>query len=369
VVALSTIPFAQLLIQMRFRTIAGLSVFTTTLDMALRVLLAWLGCGAFSLALPLVISALARTCFLWAIAPARVRLNPALDQWKHLIGDSSRLTAATFCGQVVRQGDYLILGMLASEAVVGLYFFAFNLSMVSFYLFAEGLVHVLYPALTSLQYDTARQANAFLRAAKVLTAIVIPVCLVQSAVAAPFVRFVFDPKWEPAIPLVQWLSIGMALRSVGVPAMLLLRSQGRFGTYMVLNLVFVLLFFPLATIGLLTGGVVGLAAFVALYYILESLLYGYAALSFAGKSWRDLVGIFIAPILGSATAISLALLLLHTAKPMAAGSAWDMLSCLFIGSASFVGYVAFLHVFAGQLLSDVIANVLRRIAPRTVSQE
>ena len=51
-----------------------------------------------------------------------------LRRWRHLISDSGLLLVATFFYTVVGQGDYFMLGILHSETVVGIYYFAFNLS-------------------------------------------------------------------------------------------------------------------------------------------------------------------------------------------------------------------------------------------------
>ena len=45
------------------------------------------------------------------------------------MGDSGLLFLCSIFNTLLAQGDYMVLGIVHSAAVVGIYFFAFNLSM------------------------------------------------------------------------------------------------------------------------------------------------------------------------------------------------------------------------------------------------
>ena len=57
-----------------------------------------------------------------------------------------------------------------------------------------------------------------MRSARQLALVGVPLCLMQVAMADPGIRALFAPKWYPAIPVLQILSLGAALRVLGMPA-------------------------------------------------------------------------------------------------------------------------------------------------------
>src|SRR5205814_1655408 len=170
----------------------------------------------------------ARTIALWIAErpPARWRLQ--LRRWRYLTGDSGVLLLTAALGMLVTQGDYLIMGLFHEPPTVGLFYFAFNLSMQTFTLLSVNLGGVLFPALSKLEADRPRQVAAFVRAARGFASIAVPFCLLQAVLSAPGMRLVFTAKWLPAIAELQVLSLAMAMRSVSVPAVGLAAAQGRF---------------------------------------------------------------------------------------------------------------------------------------------
>ena len=195
-----------------------------------------------------------------------IRLAPQVRRWRFMIGDSGLIIASWFFYLIITQGDYMILGILHPAYIVGIYFFAFNLSIQAVSIFTINVWGVLVPALTRLTDQPRRQLEAFLAASRMLAVAGVPVSLLVGAAADPAIHLFFAPKWQPAIRVVEVLSIGMTLMLVGAPAVSLLQARGRFRTMLKLAAGFALVFVILVTIGAYIGAALSVAVAVGILY-------------------------------------------------------------------------------------------------------
>jgi len=314
-------PYARMQNELRFRALATIGITSIALMTSLQVLLAWLGFGAYSWIIPLPVRFLYRTVFVWILAPTRIRRSPQLRRWRYLMPDGLRLITSDLLRTVVHQGDYMILGLFFSTTVVGVYYFAYTLSTQTIQLLTMNLAKVLFPALSSLQLDINRQRDAFLRAAKTLTAAGVPICLLQVALAEPFIYLVFQEKWYPSIIVLQVLCLGMPLRLVLETSESMIKAQGRFGTFVVLSAACAATFLGLVYVAARIADEQNAGLTVAVAVAVSMLIFGplhvYIAIRPAGGRWRDVLGVYAAPGVSGIIAVGLAwaLSLLIPAEP------------------------------------------------------
>lgn len=287
---LGIVPTAKLQTQLRFRLLALVAWVSGVGQMVLTILLAWMHLGAYSFAIARVVSVgLATAIVWWAARGVRVRRQPQMKRWRFLITDSSVLFAAAFITCAIHQGGSILLGLLQSKEAVGLYLFAYNLSLQSIQLISLNLDGVLFPTLSKLKDDVKRQTQAFVRATSALAAIAVPLCFLQAAGAEPVLKLFFDPKWYDAIPIIQLLSIGMAITASCVSASSVILAQGRFKTYLAQCVVAGLLFFAIVGYGAWAGEATGTAAGAAVYYFVTSVIVFCLAVRPAGGGIMDMV--------------------------------------------------------------------------------
>lgn len=311
--ALSIVPSAQLQIQLRFRAIALIGSGQAIGTMCLSVLLAKLGYGPYSFVLPQVVTSAIGVTVLWLTVKPPVRWNLQWRRWRYLIPDSGLLFTTSLLMMVTMQGDYIILGLRHTPHEVGIYFFAFNLSLQVISLFTGNIGNVLFPVLTKLQDDPARQTDAFLKAIKLLALLGVPACLLQAALADPLIRALFAEKWHPAIPLLQILSLGMAMRVVAFPSISLLKAQGRFQKLLRLYIFYAVIFLLLAMAGAFAGGSTGVAIAVSIYSAIIGAVSPYLVIRPAGRNWHDIGTVYAIPLaagmaaVGTATGLAMAI--------------------------------------------------------------
>ncbi len=301
--ALTIVPEAKLQAEMRFRLLAGIELTQVAGAMLATVLLAWAGLGALAFVLPRPILRLLQLVITLRAARPRLRPRPQLRRWRWLVGDSLRLLVANGSTYAMSQLDYVVLGIFHAQPVVGLYFYAFALSQRAIVLLTFNLRKVLFPALSSLQHEPARQVAGFMRATRLLVLIGAPACFLQAALAAPLVDLVLDEQWRDAVLLVQVLSIGSLFRLAGMPAGSLLTAQSRYGTLMRLGVATSVVFLVFVAVGATIGAATSTAVAVALAMAIIGPTQILVAVRPGGRTPGDVLRLFALPVAASAAAI------------------------------------------------------------------
>ena len=294
----STVPQAALESKLRFGLLARIAIIENLLQTALTIGLAWAGAGVYSFVVPRPIVVTIKLVILWAAARPRVRVRPQVRRWPYLLGDTSATLATGVLYSLVAQGDYIILGALFSASTVGLYFFAYYISMQAVQLLASNLARVIFPALANLS-DIRQQTSAFVRACGLISLVGTPLAILQAAVAEPVVLLLFSDQWAGVIPLIQILSIAAAFRIVLGACGSLLQAQGRFRFRLLLFTIYTPVFLMMVYAGAVTGEARGAAIGVSGYYAALGVFHLWLVIRPGGGRLRDAWGVYGIPILAS----------------------------------------------------------------------
>lgn len=226
--ALASVPLARLRLDFRFKFITAVNVASVVLMTAMSIAMAWAGFGATSVLLPPAVVAFLQLIVFWKASGFRLGA-PAPELQRSMLRDTMWVSLGLFLGNVVSGSDYLALGLFHSDDMVGLYYFAFNLSTQVNVLVAVQISSTLQPIFAHLGAEPARQSAAFMRSVRAVAAIAIPLCLLQAACAGTAVHAFFDDKWIPAIPMLAVLSVAQAFGVVTSPCSAMYRARGKFG--------------------------------------------------------------------------------------------------------------------------------------------
>lgn len=234
--ALQVASLARLRVDFRFGAISAWSIWVAFASSAATVLLAWMGAGAYSIVVPFIAANFALSAAFGRLAPSSLATRPNLVGSRPLLREWVTLCGGQYAHTISLYVDYLILAIFVADAEVGFYFFAFNLSGQLNGIVIYNISLTLQPIFAALKEEPARQMHAFLRAASTLSAVSVPLCLLQAALADAIIRVVFGERWVPAIPLLTILSLAQSLAFTIGPTIALLKSQGRFRTYLLWQL-------------------------------------------------------------------------------------------------------------------------------------
>jgi PST family polysaccharide transporter len=357
---LATVPYAKLQIEMRFRAIALITLWNIAATAALSIFFAWRHYGPYSVILPRPILAAVQAVVLFWWTRPRLRLAPQLEYWRELLAPLGLLFAVNVCNTLVSQADYMALGYFRREQVVGLYFFAFGLSLQGLRLVASSVSSVVFPALSRFQDNPQHQVQVSLKMIRVMACIATPLMLLQALLARPAMNIVFRHKWDAAVPIVQILTIGFSLDALNWIAGSLLQAQGRFGRYLAINIALALTFLTVVTIAASRYEALGVAIGVAIYYLAMSPVFLSLTLRPLGVGIAQIAAIYVRPLLIALTTFAAAGLAAR-GIPDIPGADWlRALAILIVGGAVYIPLLIYVTPDAWLELRTRAVQILNR---------
>lgn len=139
------------------------------------------------------------------VAPYRPRLT--LVHWRTFADLLGWSTAAQLTTAVNWQSDRPILRLFVSDALLGRYSLANDLSLIPEQALVKPIYQPLLSGFSSISSDHARLRGAYLRAEHVLVAVGTPMLVGLAFLATPATRLALGGKWLSAAPIVQWLAL------------------------------------------------------------------------------------------------------------------------------------------------------------------
>lgn len=270
--ALSTVYSAALYRDLRFRALARVLFVEGLIRNGGAVALAALGFGASAIVLPFGVAALFSTIACRVLA-GRIRLGrPEPRQWPALLTPAAWLMAIALVTAVQTYGTNFIIGLRHTSTVAGLYYWGFTFASQAIFLLAANLQSVFFSALSKLTTDTARQRAAFRQLCGTLIFALAPVCVLQAVLARPAIELLFHERWLPAVPVVQWLSLGLLTQPLNILAGALLMARGDFRRLALLNGAVALTVVMAAAVGAQVGAQAEIAGCTGAALLLANLL-------------------------------------------------------------------------------------------------
>lgn len=269
--AIANVPRARLGGALKFRDTALVELATSLGTQALTMLMAFAGAGAFALAVPRTVVAVATCGWLFQIAPVQIRSRHLWRRGRMLLLDSGVISLTLIFSLLISNGDYLILSFLRGPVENGLYYFAFGLSTQAVMVIGIQVSSLVFPALSSIK-EADHQIELFRRGLPLLMYGVGFAAFLQASLATPFFSAFISDEYAPSAPLMQILCLGMAWRPIGWAAGSLMHAQGRFIAKLKLVAVDVVMFLCFAATGAWLGGAFGLAVSVTIFAICETVL-------------------------------------------------------------------------------------------------
>lgn len=357
--ALGNVPAMILRARMQFGVLAIYGTVETLGQVLMTVAFAWYGFGAYSFVLPGPVVSALRAAVLWRLAAAEPDLRPQRGRWKYVIGNTTVNFANRVLVSLINQGDYIVLGLIGTQASVGVYYFGFRLAAQPLWTLAGNFSNVLYPALVQMKSDPGRQSRAVLNAATLLSFCVMPMALLQSAVAEPLISRFFDQRWAASIPIIQLLSVGLAFDAISWVAGTLLSARGEFRAGLRYAVWQLPAFFGLVTLGALLHEAIGVAWAVCAFYAVVQPIYAFCVFRRIGLTAWQVALLYLQPAAYAAAAVGVGLTV-ATAPPFADA---PLLRAAVTGAVGLPLYAALVRWRAPAVwgaLRDRVAAALRR---------
>jgi O-antigen/teichoic acid export membrane protein len=219
----------RLHIDMRFKEAGMIAGVSAAIRYVGAIILAAAGFGPLSFVLPLPILAIVEWAMGWWYTRERPwRKAPRFGMWWPMFLETSWILVGTFGIAVTNLGANPALGLFAATAVVGVYFFAFQIVVQVGVMLSTNVAQVLFSALAKLNHEPQRQRAAVTRAMRQVMLLAAPVCLGLAVTFAPLEALIWGGRWVEAVGPVLVLGFLYPLGIASSISFAVLQAKGRF---------------------------------------------------------------------------------------------------------------------------------------------
>jgi O-antigen/teichoic acid export membrane protein len=234
--ALAVIPLAAMRKELRFRELARIDGITAFAGSCASVMLAFLGAGAFSILMPPIAIAVVRAIW-YRKCSAPVSLDARSGGMSQVVRSRCIIAAfGSYVAGLLFLVEMIVLGAFVSPRSLGLYAFAFGLATQINSIVSFQIAGALLPIFGLMNREPSRQIEALMRVMRLSSAALVPALLIQAALGPGILRMLWGDKWIEAESIFRVISIGQAVYVCQWPAAFAMKAQGRFRTYLALQL-------------------------------------------------------------------------------------------------------------------------------------
>ena len=257
---------ARLNAELRFEINARATLLNTLVQYPLMIVLALVLGNALALCIPVFAGVAAELVYLFAKArPTRYDFIPSRRILPKLIHQIRWLLAVAAMTSLWTSGDYFIAEFFVPAAILGTYYFGYQLAVQPGRLFMVTVTSILVPVVRRVGDDTTRLQSVIRRLIGTGGFAIAVVNISMLAGIRPLEAFIWNEKWVDSVFAVQVLSIGLTFTAILGIATTPLLAERRYVESLIVNGVRALAVVLGAGIGAAVWGTVdGIAMMVSL---------------------------------------------------------------------------------------------------------
>lgn len=301
--ALAIVQQTRLTKRIDFKTQTKITLIASITSGVVGIVMAFLGCGVWSLVAQGLTNQGLRTLLLWVYNRWTPSLKFSSSSFKDLFGFGWKIMVSNLLDTIWKELNQVVVGKFYSPATLGQYTRATGFSQLLSNNLTTVIQRVTYPVLSDIQDDKTRMVNAYRHIIKLTMFVTAVSMLSLGAVSEPLIHCLIGPKWHEAATYLPLICIAGSLYPLHAINLNMLQVQGRSDLYLVLEVIKKIIglapLFVGAFIGIMPMLYVNLAVGVVFFFLNSY---------FSGKhlgysSWMQLKD--IAPSYGIATAVAL----------------------------------------------------------------
>lgn len=220
-----------------FKTQTKVSLISSITSGVIGFVMAFWGCGVWSLVGQQLSRQLLNTLFLWIYSRWIPRLEFSWCSFKELFGFGWKLLVSSLIDTVWREIYQVVIGKCYTPATLGQYtrsqqfgsIFSSNLNSI--------VQRVSYPVLSSIQDDKVRMKQAYRRVIKVTMLVTFTLMLGLAAIAKPMILVLIGEQWLLAAKLLPIICFQMMLYPLHALNLNMLQVQGRSDLFLRLEII------------------------------------------------------------------------------------------------------------------------------------
>lgn len=317
--------------QMRFATLAAISVASLVAGIAVGIVSAWCGAGYWALVIMQLATVIVTAGGVWITCSWRPGRPVRRSGVRSILAFGGSLTGFNVLNYVARNMDKILLGRVWGAGVLGLYERAYKLLLLPIHQINTPISSVAIPTLSRLQNDPPRYRRYYCNAMNLLAFTTTPLIVVMVALSDELILIVLGEQWVKAGIIFKVLAIAALGHPLANANGWVLISLGQTNRMLRWTFIAVPLYIFAFVIGL-RWGAVGVAASYAICAHLIRFPHFFYALRYSPVAVSDLVRATWRPVTVSLimyVAMATARFYLAMQSPV-----WTLLICCAAGVAA-----------------------------------
>ena len=226
---------AKLMANVDFKSLAQINVISIVVSGAVGILMAYYGCGVWSL----VGQTLCSTIVLLFLFPFYSRWRPSLKFSKvsflHLFGFGSKLMVTGVYSVVLNNISTICIGRYYRSNQLGFYTRGSQFSEIISSTVFDVLGNVTFPVLSHLQDEREKLVLVYRKSLFLTAMIVFPLMILCAMLSRQMVIILLTEKWLPCVVIMQWLFLARMFSPLSAINMNVLNAVGRSDLFMKLD--------------------------------------------------------------------------------------------------------------------------------------
>lgn len=209
---LSTIPIAILRKEVNYKHIILIQVVTGTASQITQLILAILGFGVYSLAIPSAIFPFVTGVYLFMIVRPKIKFSFGVRYWREMFSYLRYIIGSKILAQIENFGDNVIIGKTLGLTSLGVYNLSFRLSNIFNDHLATILSDITMPVFVVSNESIDKIKMQYIFLIRLTTVLFLPIFIGVILFADPIVLLLYGDKWTDAITPLRILTMLAAIR-------------------------------------------------------------------------------------------------------------------------------------------------------------
>lgn len=360
--AFNTVQTAKLTREMAFGKQFWCNLVACVLSGILGCVLAYLGWGIWSLIIYYFSSTIITSVAMLLADRWWPGLSFSLSRAKVLFSYGWKMMIAAFLCSLYADIRTLIIGKRFSEEELGYYNRGHQFPEILSNTLDMSIQSVMFPVLSRSQDDREEMKRILRRTVTLSSFIVMPAMIGMASAAKPFICVALTQKWLPAVVFMQILCLGNLTLPITSSNLVAIKSTGKSGTYMILELVRRLAMLAVLLISVFVFGTVEMIAWgFVVSSIVDVIIVSFSTKRILNYSLFEQIGdlwkIFVCSVLMGACVFPLVLLPVPDIVVL--------LLQIIVGIASYIAFALLLRVAP---IFDLI-SLLKRLICRSKAND
>ena len=227
IVSFSSVQNTKLTILVDFKSLSIISIVSGVVSGAMGVGMALKGYGVWSLVVQQLTSNLCKTVLLNITLKWMPVFSFSKKSFKELFGFGVNLMGANILARIYDNLYPLIIGKLFPFKMLGYYSRAHQYAVLPENILKQMFMRVTYPVMSSIKEDSEKLRTLYRKYIEMSSFVIFPIMFLVAVLAKPIILVMLTDKWEPAVPFLQILCMGVMFQHISSINLNLLYVKGR----------------------------------------------------------------------------------------------------------------------------------------------